>query len=348
MAKSSGNWFGIPGELEPNLELMQLIVGKWAHQAVYAAAELGIADQLAGGPRPSDEVASKCGANEDATYRLMRALSNLGVLEELDGRTFALTPVGEFLRSDVPGSVRDFARFVGYEPSWRAWGEALHSVRTGEPAFELVYGESAFDWFAKHPKESAVFDEAMTANSARESGAVAEAFDFSGIGTLADVGGGRGFLLATILARHPRMNGILFDLAHVVSGAAPLLLEHGVADRVSVKSGTFLESVPSGADAIVMKHIIHDWNDADAIRILQACHRALPKSGRVLVIESVVPPPGQRGLAKLLDLEMLVLTPRGRERTESEYVVLFAAGGFRLARVVPTASPVSVIEGEPI
>ena len=346
MAKSGANWFGVPGELEPHMELMQLIVGKWAHQAVYAAAELGIADQLAGGPRPSAEVARRCGTNEDATYRLLRALSNLGVLEERNGRAFALSPVGEFLRSDVPGSVRDFARFVGYEPSWRAWGEALHSVRTGEPAFEHVYGESAFDWFAKHPVESAVFDEAMTANSAFESGAVADAYDFSGIGRLADVGGGRGYLLASILARHPKMNGILFDLPHVVSGAEPLLREHGVADRVSVQSGSFLESVPSGADAIVMKHIIHDWNDEDAIRILRHCHRALPKAGRLLVIESVVPPPGERGWAKLLDLEMLLLTPRGRERTENEYEALFEAGGFRVTRVVPTASPASVIEGE--
>lgn len=343
MAKS--NWFGIPGELPPNLELLQLIIGKWAHQAVYAAAELGIADQLADGPRPSAEVARECGANEDATYRLMRGLANIGVLEERDGRAFALTAVGEFLRSDAANSMRGFARFVGYEPSWRAWGETLHSVRTGQPAFELVFGENLFDWYGKHPEESAIFDEAMTAISGAESEAVAEAFDFSGIGTLADVGGGRGFLLATILAQNPKMNGILFDLPHVVAGAAPLLREHGVASRVRVESGSFLETAPDGADAVIMKHILHDWNDEDAIRILQRCRAALPKAGRLLVVEAVVPPPGQPGWAKLLDLEMLVLTPRGRERTEQEYAQLFAAGGFELTRVVPTASPVSVVEG---
>ncbi len=339
------NWFGIPGELPPNMELLQLIVGKWVNQAVYAAAELGIADRLKDGPRPSTEVARDCGANDDAIYRLMRALANLGVLEERDGRAFALTPLGQFLRSDVPGSLRGYARFVGYEPSWRAWGHMVHSVRSGEPGFERAFGEHLFDWYAKHLDESAVFDEAMTGISTVESAAVAEAFDFSGIATLADIGGGRGYLLATILERNPTMKGILFDLPHVVAGAPPLLREHGVAERVRVESGSFFEIAPRDADAVIMKHIIHDWNDKDSLRILQTCHRTLSKGGRLLVVEAVVPPPGQPGWAKLLDLEMLILTPRGRERTEEEFANLFAAAGFRLTRVVPTASSVSVVEG---
>lgn len=343
------NWFGIPGELPPNLELMQMIVGKWAHQAIYTAAELGIADRLKDGPRTSAEVARDCGANDDAVYRLMRALGTLGVLEEREGRVFALTPMGECLRSDSPQSLRGFARFVGYAPTWTAWGELVHSVRTGQPGFEHAYGgENLFEWYTKHPDESAIFDEAMTAVSTTEAGAAAAAFDFSGIGTLADVGGGRGYLLATILARNPKMQGILFDLPHVVAGAPPLLREHGVEDRVRVQGGSFLETAPGGADAIIMKHIIHDWNDDDSIRILRNCHRALPKSGRVLVVEAVVPPPDQPGWAKLLDLEMLVLTPRGRERTEQEYADLFERTGFRLTRVVPTASTVQVVEGQRI
>lgn len=345
---SKSNWFGIPGELPPNMELLQLIIGKWVNQAIYAAAELGIADRLKDGPRPSAEVSRDCGADGDAIYRLMRALANIGVLEEREGRAFALTPIGQFLRSDVPGSLRGFARFTAYEPTWKAWGETVHSVRTGEPGFERAFGENLFDWYAKHLDESAVFDDAMTAISSTESAAVAEAFDFSGIATLTDVGGGRGYLLATILERNRAMKGILFDLPHVVAGAPPLLREHGVESRVRVESGSFLETAPAGADAIIMKHIIHDWNDEDSIRILQNCHRALPKGGRILVVEAVVPPPGQAGWAKLLDLEMLILTPRGRERTEQEYAKLFAAGGFRLTRIVPTASAVSVVEGERI
>jgi len=345
---SEANWFGIPGELPPNIQLLQLIVGKWAMQAVYVAAELGIADRLRDGARASGDIARECATDDDATYRLMRALSNIGVLEEREGRVFALTPVGQYLRADVPGSLRGYTRFVGYAPTWTAWGEALHSVRTGEPAVDHIFGENLFDWYAKHLDESAVFDDAMTSLSMLEADAVAAGFDFSGISTLADVGGGRGYLLATILKANPTMKGILFDLAHVVSGASPLLGKHGVEARVRVEGGSFLETAPAGADAVIMKHILHDWNDDDSIRILRNCHRVLPKGGRVLVVEAVVSPPGQRGFAKLLDLEMLVLTPRGRERTEREFAELFAKGGFRLTRVVPTMSPVAVVEGERI
>ena len=341
------NWFGFPGdELPPNVDLLQLIVGKWVAQAVYVAAELGIADRLGDGARTSGDVARECRTNDDATYRLMRALSNIGVLEERDGRVFALTDMGQFLRAGVPGSMRGFARFVGYAPTWGPWGELLHSVRTGEPATEKVLGEGLFDYYAKHLDESAVFDEAMTSISSVEAAAVAGAFDFSGISTLADVGGGRGYLLATILGANPSLRGILFDLPHVVAGAAPLLREQGVEARVHVEGGSFLETAPAGADAVIMKHILHDWNDDDSIRILRHCHRVLPRAGRVLVVEAVVPPPGEQGWAKLLDLEMLAITPRGRERTEGEYAELFAKGGFRMTRVVPTLSPVSVVEGE--
>jgi SAM-dependent methyltransferase len=343
---STRNWFGISGELPPHVELMALITGKWVMQAVYAAAELGIADQLEADPRTSGEIARACGTDDDATYRLMRALANVGVLEERAGRVFALTAVGECLRTNAPGSLRGYARFVGYEPTWRAWGETLHSVRTGQPGFEHVYGTNLFDWVAEHLEESAIFDDAMTSISRDEAAATVAAFDFRGIDTLADVGGGRGYLLAAILASNPSMTGILFDLPHVISGAPPLLREHGVAARVRVEAGSFLETVPAGADAIIMKHIIHDWNDDDSRRILEHCHRALAKGARVLLVEAVVPPPGERSWAKLLDLEMLVLTPRGRERTEAEYAALFAATGFRLTRVVPTMSSVSVVEGE--
>jgi hypothetical protein len=276
----------------------------------------------------------------------MRALSNIDVLEERDGRMFALTPLGETLRSDVPGSMRGYARFVGYAPTWTAWGEMLHSIRTGEPAVDHLFGENLFDYYAKHLEESAIFDEAMTSISTVEAHAVADGYDFTGIGTLADVGGGRGYLLATVLKANPAMKGILFDLPRVVEGAPALLREHEVENRVRIKSGSFLETAPKDADAVIMKHIIHDWNDEDCIRILRNCQRVLPKRGRVLVVEAVVPPREQRGWAKLLDLEMLVLTPRGRERTGDEFAKLLRDGGFRLTRVVPTASHVSLVEGE--
>lgn len=341
------NWFGFPGDdLPPNIELLQIIVGKWATQAVYVAAELGIADRLGDGAHTSAEIARACRTDDDATYRLMRALSNVGVLEEREGRVFALTDMGQFLRADVPGSLRGFARFVGYAPTWRPWGELLHSVRTGEPATDKILGGTLFDYYAEHLDESAVFDEAMTSISTVEAEAVAGAFDFSGVSVLADVGGGRGYLLATILRANPSLRGVLFDLPHVVAGAPPLLREQGVESRVRVEGGSFLETAPAGVDAVVMKHILHDWNDDDAIRILRHCHRVLPPGGRVFVVEAVVPPPGERGWAKLLDLEMLAITPRGRERTEREYARLLEKGGFRLTRVVPTPSPAAVVEGE--
>jgi len=340
------NWFGLPGVLPPSLEMLQLITGKWVMQAIYVAAELGIADLLKDGARSSADIARVCKTNADATYRLMRALSNIDVLEERDGRMFALTPLGETLRSDVPGSMRGYARFVGYAPTWTAWGEMLHSVRTGEPAVDHLFGENLFDYYAKHLEESAIFDEAMTSISTVEAHAVADGYDFTGIGTLADVGGGRGYLLATVLKANPAMKGILFDLPRVVEGAPALLREHEVENRVRIKSGSFLETAPKDADAVIMKHIIHDWNDEDCIRILRNCQRVLPKRGRVLVVEAVVPPREQRGWAKLLDLEMLVLTPRGRERTGDEFAKLLRDGGFRLTRVVPTASHVSLVEGE--
>jgi SAM-dependent methyltransferase len=242
--------------------------------------------------------------------------------------------------------MRGFARFVGYGPTWKPWGELLHSVRTGEPATDRILGATLFDYYAQHLDESAVFDEAMTSISTVESEAVAASFDFSGVGTLADVGGGRGYLLATILRANPALKGVLFDLPHVVAGAPPLLREQGVEPRVRVEGGSFLERAPEGADAVVMKHILHDWNDDDSIRILRHCHRALPPGGRLFVVEAVVPPPGERGWAKLLDLEMLAITPRGRERTEREYAALFEKGGFRLTRVVPTLSPVAIVEAE--
>jgi len=343
---SHDNIFGAPGELPPNLALLQLITGKWIVQAIYVAAELGIADHMAEGPRSSGEIAKACDTNEDATYRLLRGLANVGVFAESESRTFSLTPMGELLRGDVPGSMRGYARFIGYKPTWAAWGEALHSVRTGEPAVDHLFGENIFEYYAKHLEESAIFDEAMTSISSLESQAVATDYDFSGIGTLADVGGGHGYLLGTVVDANPGMQGVLFDLPHVVTGAPSLLDELGVAERVRVEGGSFLDTAPGGADAVIMKHILHDWNDEDCVRILRNCHRELPKGGRMLVVEAVVPAPAQRGWAKLLDLEMLVLTPRGRERDEAEFASLFQEAGFRLKRIVPTASPVSVVEGE--
>jgi len=327
------------------IELLEMITGKWVCQAIYVAAELGVADLLRDGPRSSAEIAKATSANEDAMYRLLRALSNVGIFTERPGRQFELTELGQYLRSDVPGTLRGFARFVGFDPSWRAWGHLLHSVRTGEPAFDHVFGMTSFEHAAKNPAAAAVFNDAMTSISAMEAMAVAMACDFRGIRKLVEVGGGHGLLLATILKANPEMEGVLFEMPHAIEGAKSLFQKEGVADRCKVLSGDFFESVPEGGDAYIMKHIVHDWDDERSVKILRNCHHAMRPQGKLFVVDAVLPQPNEPHFGKLLDLEMLVLTQGGRERTEQDFRKLYEAAGFRLTRIVPTLAQSSVVEG---
>lgn len=329
----------------PEVVLTQLIFGKWVSMAVSVAAKLRLADKLATGPKLIEELATETNTHAESLYRLLRALASVGVFASDDAGRFRLTPVGELLRTGVPGSMRGVADYCGAEWSWKAWGSLLGSVQTGRTAFNEVFGEGCFDYLAKHPGEQAVFDEGMTGFSGAEADAVAAAYDFSGIGTLVDVGGGHGHLLGTILKKSPQLRGVLFDAPHVVAGAN--LAGTGVADRCTTAGGNFFESVPAGGDAYIMKHIIHDWNDADCGRILGNI-RAVSKPGtKLLVVEMVIPPGDAPHPGKLLDLEMLVVAS-GKERTEAEYAALFAAYGFRLTRVVPTRGPASVVEAEAV
>jgi hypothetical protein len=335
-------------DLPPAATLLQILGGSVVAQAVSTAAQLKVADALASGPRTAAEIAPVVSAHAPSLYRLMRALAMVGVLEEQEGERFSLTAVGECLRSDVPGSQRQMAVMLGRPWRLAALGELAHSVRTGESGFEKAHGESAFAWFGKHPEEGAIFDGAMTSGSAPTSDGVARSYDFAPFARIADVGGGQGFLLSAILKAHPGARGVLYDLPHVVAGARGAkspLAEAGVAERCEIVAGSFFEAVPPGCDAYVMKHIIHDWDDADAAKILGLCRDAAGPSGRVLVVESVVPPRGVPSFAKLLDLQMLSTTHGGKERTEREFSDLFARAGLRLARVVPTPFRVSVLEG---
>ena len=325
--------------------LIELIAGTWRSQAVCAAAELGIADILKDGPRSTQEIAGAVNASEDAVYRLLRALSSLGLFSSLSERRFALTPLGAYLRSDAAGSLRGYARFVGHDFTRRPWGDLVYSVRTGLPAADHVFGMGAFDYVARHPDVAAVVNDAMTAMTTTESPAVVEAYDFSGITTLVDVGGGHGLLLAAILKANPGMRGILFELPHAVDGAHSLLRCEGVAERCAVMSGDFFEKVPGGGDAYIMKRVIHDWDDDRARRILRNCQRVMRTGTRLLVVERVVLPGDGPDLGKLLDLQMLVLTGGGRERTQAEFRELYDAGGFDLKRIVATKSSAQVIEG---
>jgi hypothetical protein len=327
------------------MTLLNLTAGKWVSQAIAVVAGLGIADLLREGPRTSADIARATHASEDGVYRLLRALGSVGLFAETGKRRFRLTPLGRLLRNDSAEAIGGYARFVGHESTWRPWGDLGHSVRTGEPAFDHAFGMPVFEYFAKMPEAAAVFDSAMTSVSTLESKAVIAAYDFSRINTLVDVAGGHGLMIARILKANRGLRGILFDLPHVTAGATSMFRSAGVAERCRIVSGDFFESVPSGGDAYVMKHIIHDWDDDRATRILQNCHGAMQPGGKVLIVDAVIPSGNSAHFGKLLDLEMLVLTPRGRERTRSEFEELLKRSGFRLRRVVSTETHLSVVEG---
>jgi hypothetical protein len=325
--------------------ILDLITGKWRAQAVCVAAELGLADILKDGPRSSEEIAGIANVSEDAAYRLLRALASLGLFSSLPGRRFALMPLGGYLRSDVPGSLRGFARFAGHEITWRPWGQLAYTVRTGTPAFEHLFGMHAFDYCAQHPDVAAIINDAMTAATTTSAAAIVAAYEFSQIGTLVDVGGGHGLLLASILKTDAEMRGILFELPYVVEGARTLLRREGVAERCAVISGDFFDAVPEGGDVYILKGVIHDWDDERASHILRNCHRAMRPQAKLLLVEGVITSGDEPDAHKFGDLEMLVLTPYGKERTEAEFAELYSKAGFRLTRVVPTTSPLSIIEG---
>jgi len=315
-------------------QLLAHIRGYRISQAVYVAVALGIPDLLAGGPREISELARASGSHVSSLRRLLLALAGVGVLEKMDADRFALTPVGAALRQGVPGSVRASVLFLLNESHWRPWGHLLHSVRTGETAFDHVHGASLFDYLATHPEESALFNQGMAGNSPAHARLVARAYDFSGMTRVIDVGSGRGRLIATILAEHEHLRGILFDQPHVIESARETLDEAGVADRCELVGGSFFDAVPQGGDAYVLRNIIHDWQDDQAIAILATCRRAMGDSARLILVERhVADDPREALLVLHADLEMLV-NVGGRERTTEEYADLLVRSGFRLSRTI--------------
>ncbi|RST47228.1 methyltransferase [Variovorax sp. MHTC-1] len=314
-----------------------MVDGYQVSQAIHVAATLGIADLLADGSRTSDELAAATGTHPATLYRLLRALASVEVLHELDGQRFELTPLGQPLRSEVPDSIAGWAAFIGRPYYWQAWPGLLHSVCTGENAFQHVHGTDVWTYRSTRPDESAVFDRAMTSLSRRSNAALLAAYDFGRFRTVVDVGGGNGALLVAVLAANPGVQGVLFDQPHVVSGAASLLERAGVANRCHTVGGDFFESVPEDADAYILRAVIHDWDDDASIRILTVVRRALAEDGRVLIVERVIAPANEGRDAKFSDLNMLV-GPSGRERTREEFAELLEASGLRLARVLDAGS----------
>lgn len=328
---------------DPAGQLAGMINGYKVAQAIYVAARLEVADALAREPQTAEQLAEGNGAHAESLYRLLRALASVGVFSEGDEGRFSNTPMSELLRPGVPDSKWAWAMMMG-EEHFACYGDLLGTVETGQPAFDRIYGKPIFEYLSHNPRSAAIFDKAMVSVHGRETEALAKAYDFSKFGTLADIGGGNGSLLVGLLQQHAEVRGILFDLPHVVERARENLAKHGLDDRVERVAGNFFEEISVTADAFLMRHIIHDWNDERCQTILRNLHQAMPDNAKLLVVESVIPPGNEPGFGKLLDLTMMLI-PGGKERTEREFRELFDTGGFELTQIVPTGSEVSIIEG---
>ena len=330
----------------PSERLMGPINGYLVSQALHVVATLGIADLLKDGPRCAEELAATTATQPDVLYRLLRALAAIDVFREDANHCFALTEMGECLREDAPEPVAAWAANIGQPYVWAATGALLHSVRCGESGFHSVHGTDPWNYRASHPHEAGVFDRAMTELSRRASAGVVAAYPFGEFRRIADIGGGNGALLAAILEANPHALGVLFDQPHVMAGCAAVLKASGVANRCECIGGNFFEAVPAGCDVYLLKSVLHDWGDEKAVAILRTCRAAIPQNGRLLAVERVVGPPGQQPTAKFADLNMLVMLG-ARERTEQEFVELFDAAEFVVARIVPASLGYCIIECKP-
>ena len=329
----------------PRQQLLQMITSYWSAMSIHVAAKLKLADLVKDAPKTAPQLAQATKTHPQALYRLLRALASVEIFAEDEQGRFRLTPMAECLL-DQHGTQRAVALMMGDE-HFRSWGELLYSVQTGKPAFDHVYGKPVFDWLSEHPDAAKVFDAAMTGFHGPETQAMIDAYDYTGINTVVDIGGGNGTVLLAVLKKYPAMKGILYDLPGVIERAKKNLADAGLASRCQTIAGSFFEAAPPGGDAYQMRHIIHDWTDEQCHTILSHCRKVMPAHGRLLVIEMVIKPRNEPQPAKWLDLNMLVL-PGGRERTETEYGEMFNKAGFRLERIVPTPTEVSVIEGKPV
>lgn len=320
--------------------------GHYVARAIHVAVKLGIADALASGPLSPEEVAESTGTHPPSVQRLLRALAGVGLFFETEQGAFGLTSLGIHLRADVPGSVRQRVLFAHERFHWQAWAYLDECVTTGRSAMSLAHDQDLWSYLAAHPQEEATFQAAMTQSSDRHVAPIVEAFDFSTARRIVDVGGGEGKLLLEILKEHPGAEGVLHDLPRVIErpAARQSFEAAGVARRCSWVAGDFKSGVPEGGDLYILKNIVHDWDDASTIQILKNCRRAMAVDGRVLIVQSVVPPGDDHHYSKCLDISMMVLCEGGRERTEAEYAALCHAAGLRLERVLATKSPMDILE----
>ncbi len=331
----------------PHAQVIRMATAYWVSRAVYVAARLGIADHLKDGSRDAEQLAAATGTHAPTLRRVLRALASVGLFRTDEQGRFALTPLGAALQSDAPGAARSTVIALARDWIWPAWGEILHCLRTGQTGVEKAHGLAVFDLLARDPEEASHFNAAMIGFHGDQPPAVAEAYDFAGVGTLIDVGGGSGNLLITVLKANPELQGMLYDLPHVAAEAEQNVAAAGLADRCAAVGGDFFAAVPDGGDAYLLKFVLHDWDDERCRVILRQCRRAIPDHGKLLVVELVLPPGEEPFFGKWLDLHMLVLLG-GRERTASEYDTIFRAARFKLNRVVPTPPGPSVVEAVPV
>ena len=329
-----------------HVQILQILNGAHVAGAVSCLAQIGLPDLIEAGPKSAEELASQIGADPQALYRLMRATASVGVLSEGPDGKFSQTPMSTVLRSDATPSLRAFAIMGGREWHGRGWSHLEYCVRTGKQALEQIYGAPIFEYLKQNPAEGQIFNDAMTQYSMIDSPAVADAYNFDGIRSIVDVAGGHGLLLATILKRNTNMKGTLYEMPHVLEGARNGPLKP-VMERCTFASGDMFSSVPAGADAYIMKHIIHDWPDDRCVQILKACRKSVNPGGKLLVVDNVIHPGNDFSPGKFLDLQMLIF-PSGCERTEKQFRALLAAADWQLSRIIPTAAAESIVEAVPV
>jgi hypothetical protein len=332
---------------EPSARMFQFIIGLSVPQALHVAAKLGIADIVGRAPATAADLAATTQSNAPALSRLLKFLASVDIFSEDASGRFHQTPLSDTLRADHAQSLRGTAVLFGSRLIWASFGELSATIATGEPAFHRVFGTSAFQYLAAHPEDAAIFNSAMSSISSVELPLIVAAYDFSGFERIVDVGGGQGALLHGILSTNPKLRGVLFDLPAVVAGATSLRHE-SIAGRCEIIGGDFFQAVPEGADAYLMRVVIHDWNDEDALKILKNCRRAIPAHGKLLLVESVLKPPNQPDPGRFNDLTMLVVAPGGHERTETEFTELLRDAGFALTRIVPATGLTSIVEARPV
>lgn len=336
----------MPPELPPQVAMLQFLGGFRVARSIYVAAELGIADLLADGPKTIDELAQATGTHAPSLYRVLRALAGFGMFVEDESGRFDLTPPVEFLQTDFPDSVRASVKLFGEEWHWRLWGDLLYSVKTGEPAFDHLYEKGFFDFYNDNQEFAKAASDSKTSIVARASTSLIETYDFSSMSKVVDIGvaGGYGVSLISLLKANPTLKGVLFDFPPVIEGAKTLIEAAGLEERCELITGDCLQSVPTGGDAYILMFVVHNWDDERAVKLLKNCYEAMAEDGKLLLVEMIMPKGNGPFVGKLIDIESLLLTPGGYERTEDQYRALLEAAGFKMKNIIPTKTANSIIE----